>query len=475
MSDSKAAGALPQPKARIPLVPAEGPPDEVWADYFSKHKPDPAAVCDVVLRLHQAKKHDHAIAVIEAALVQGQSHPWMYTVLAQLMENVGRPKDEIERVLLSGVDFSAVNIPNLLYSASFLSRFGREDRALQLYRQASEIDPTRSEPYVLGLSLARKVKDADGVQWAASGILMRVWTKDYESLHRDAEQVAIEMEAWLRHEGRAAEADKLAAAIAEARQRDLIVELSWSGKGDLDIVVEEPPGTLCSFETPHTMAGGVLVHDGYGPNQKETYEKYVCARGMAGDYRVRIRHVYGDVVGKRAILKVTRYQGTPHEMEETLVLQIGAEENVVRMTLHRGRLKEFSPVPQNEQALAPRPNPRTNWWQMFAAEMRNAGRGRAEGEASRVRTGNRPPVGYQPVITVIPDGVRNAAMAVISADRRYVRISLSPTFTALTDVFTFSFLGNGGATGQGGGAGAGGAGGAGVGGAGAGVGVGGQR
>jgi hypothetical protein len=34
-------------------------------------------------------------------------------------------------------------------------------------------------------------------------------------------------------------------------------------------------------------------------------------------------------------------------------------------------------------------------------------------------------------------------MAVVSPDRRYVRLSLAPTFTAITDVFTFSFAGSG--------------------------------
>ncbi len=66
-----------------------------------------------------------------------------------------------------------------------------------------------------------------------------------------------------------------------------------------------------------------------------------------------------------------------------------------------------------------------------------------------------PAVGYTPIITTLSEGVTMSAMAVISADRRYVRITAIPSFTAITDVFTFSFMNNGGpATGiEGGGAG----------------------
>jgi hypothetical protein len=53
-------------------------------------------------------------------------------------------------------------------------------------------------------------------------------------------------------------------------------------------------------------------------------------------------------------------------------------------------------------------------------------------------------VGYRPVITTIPEGANFATNAVISADRRYVRVSPSPTFSQITEVNTFNFV-----TGQG--------------------------
>ena len=59
-------------------------------------------------------------------------------------------------------------------------------------------------------------------------------------------------------------------------------------------------------------------------------------------------------------------------------------------------------------------------------------------------------VGFQPDIQVINDGAQLFVRAVISADRRYVRLAVSPVFNNVTDVFTFSFVGGGGNIGLGG-------------------------
>jgi hypothetical protein len=66
-------------------------------------------------------------------------------------------------------------------------------------------------------------------------------------------------------------------------------------------------------------------------------------------------------------------------------------------------------------------------------------------------------VGYQPLITVLSEGVSSTAMAVVSGDRRYVRMTIIPTFSAITDVQSFSFFtgGNANTGGQAGGTGAG--------------------
>ena len=66
-------------------------------------------------------------------------------------------------------------------------------------------------------------------------------------------------------------------------------------------------------------------------------------------------------------------------------------------------------------------------------------------------------VGFTPVIGLIREGVSLSATAVVSADRRYVRLALAPFFNTLRSIETFSFVGGGGGgQGQGGGQGGGG-------------------
>jgi hypothetical protein len=423
------------------MVPAEGPPEKVWDEYFQNNSPDPLAVCDVVLKLHKAKKPEQTVACINAALIHGQAQPWMYTVLALEMERTGRPRDEVERALLSTVDFSAANITNTLYSAAILTRFGARDRALGMYRQASSVDPTRLEPYALGLKLARESDDADAVAWAASGILQRAWGIGHESLHADALATARDMESALRKAGDDETADRLSRAVADALKRDLVIELSWSGKADLDLLVEEPSGTICSAENPVTSGGGIFTHDGYGGDQKDCHDNYVCPQGMSGDYRITVRHIWGEVVGKRALLKIIRHQGSPRQTEEPFTIRLSDQDKVVRVTLTNGRLKEQAALPLLDMPRAEPGAARRNRRERLAQNSRESRRAAAEFAEGRRRVPGGPGApGYQPVITVLAEGVQSTAMAVISGDRRYVRLTMQPMFTAITDVNTFTFF-----------------------------------
>ncbi|MGQ0634729.1 MAG: tetratricopeptide repeat protein [Planctomycetaceae bacterium] len=432
----------------------QGAAAEVWDEYFRAHQPDPRAICNTVLQLHKAGKTEHAIACLEAALLHGQSQPWMYTILALEMEKASRPREEVERVLLSNVDFSAVNVANLMYSAAFLARFGAKEQALALYRQASRVDATRLEPYLLGLKLAREAADVDAVAWAATGILTRCWTKDFETHHREAEAALGDLSVELRRQGRIDEAQRLVDALAQALVRDLSIELSWSGKADIDLYVEEPAGAVCSSTSPTTAGGGIFVHDGFGGLPHDTFDKYVCPRGQSGEYRAVVRHVSGDVVGKRAVLRVIRYQGTPREVEDRFTVELAEHDKVVRISLNHGRLQELSALPllragEAERVFAGRGGPGAG------------GGGRRERVAFRQAPLRQGAVGFQPVIDLISEGVTTSALAVVSGDRRYVRMSILPIFSAITDVQTFSFINSGGnPTGGRGGAATGGGGGA---------------
>ena len=298
-----------------------------------------------MLRLHAEKKYDHGIAVIESALLAGQVQPWMYDVLAVMMELAGRPKADVERALLSRLDFSATDVASTLFSAAYLARFGAKEHALKLYRQAAELEPTRPEPYILGLRLAREMKDQAAIGWAAAGVLQAAWTKDYEQLHREAEDAALDAERSLREAGKISQADALRDSMAQSRVHDLHVRLQWAGDGDLDLSVEEPLGTVASCEDRQSRGGGVHIHDGYGPDPKNCYEEYVCAIGVPGVYVIHVRRVDGNIVGKRAQVTVVRNQGAKNESTQTFVIKLDQDNKAIRVAVPDGRRRQLAPAP----------------------------------------------------------------------------------------------------------------------------------
>ena len=102
----------------------------------------------------------------------------------------------------------------------------------------------------------------------------------------------------------------------------------------------------------------------------------------------------------------------------------------------------------------------------FASVNDNTQRYLVVGQTPVVGTGA---VGFQPIIQPFTDGITLSVVAVISADRRYVRLSLAPFFSNIIDIQTFTQVSFGGAAGIGGGGGGGfGGGGGGIGGGGGG-------
>lgn len=440
------------PANEIPLTPGPGPAKQAWRNYFREHQPDSEQLTSLVIRLHEAKRDVDVIAMIEAAILAGQSEAWMYEVLAGAMQVTGRPQADVERVLLSGVDFTAVDVPNMLFSAAYLTRYGLRSRALQIYRQASNLAPWRPEPYVLGLKLAREAKDPEALEWAATGILTQAWMKDHESLHRQADEAVAEAEQLFQKTAKPERLKQFRDQIATARQRDLILKLTWNGDADLDLLVEEPLGTVCSRQHKYSRGGGVLVHDGMGPKPKDTYELYVCPVASTGDYRITVRYLFGNVVAKQAKLTIIRHQGTPEETTSSQSVTIAGEETVVRLSLKAGRRTELGPIIPDQVTDIREP---ARIRQQGAAEILQAAHSE-EARQQRAEYVRQRDILFQnlgglqaavqPVIRVIPEGVQATATAVVSADRRYVRLNLNPVFTAITEVFTFTFAGQGAGT-----------------------------
>lgn len=374
------------------------------------------------------RNFDEVISCLEQAILHGQIQPWTHEVLAVAMKAAGRPDEQIVRVLMSSQDLMSNDANSMMSLAARLASMGRSERAIELYRQAAALDPSRPEPYILSLELAVKSHDAQAVAWSAPEVLSYSWCRGREHLNRLAEQAASDAIAEFTKRGDLNRAFELQAAMSNARHLDLVVRVEWNGQGDLDMDVEEPGGTVCSFAQPMTAAGGIFTHDGYGPNQEHCYEEYLCPQGFPGEYRIVIKHTNGTIVGKRARVFIIRDRGTPNEETVVETVFLGRVDQSVRLSLSHGRRAIAN---AEEQTLNTTPKTENRQLPAYLAQLGNAGTG------AQVAVGPNA-VGYTPVMTMINEGVRMGAMATVSGDRRYVRLNLTPAFSTITDVFTFT-------------------------------------
>jgi hypothetical protein len=294
--------------------------DEAWDNYFAESKADLAAVRQTVRELMGHRKFDDVIAMLRAALRNGQPQPWMYEALALGLQarnavagtTTKEAKRELERTLMSAVDF-ADDVEDVLIAASFMAHVGLDERALSLFREVSQANPSRFEPYVQGLSAAKRLNDDDGIRWATVGIISHAWPNDKQKVYREAVRTAAAMLLRLKREDRLDEAKEIDAELSRALARDCIVKITWTGDADVDMSVEEPTGTLCSLQHPRSTGGGVLLGDSFSydgaKDVKGFSEFYVCPKGFEGQYRVFLRRIWGQAAGGKVTVDViTNYR-----------------------------------------------------------------------------------------------------------------------------------------------------------------------
>jgi hypothetical protein len=193
-------------------------------------------------------------------------------------------------------------------------------------RRAAACSPGDPTPYANALAYAEFATDvrSDAVMWAADNLLKRDWsTTDGIDYHKQTNERLPKLEAKLRAAGR--DTAPLARTIAEQTQRDLVIELLWQGNADLDLVVTEPVGSVCSATNTRTSAGGVLKGD-ILEQQNDRSEIYTAASAFSGTYQVAVKQAFGNPIGGKATVKVTKFKGTPREMVDLIeVPLVGAK------------------------------------------------------------------------------------------------------------------------------------------------------
>lgn len=399
-----------------------------WQQRLTKGNLSDQDLQRLVLELNQSRNHKELVKLLEAALILGRSQPWMYEVLAISMEVIGRPKAEVERILLSIPDFSAGDVDNLLVSAAYLARLDADQAALKLYKEVATHAPTRPESYRMGLELATELKQPADVLWSAAGLVETDWTSGYEKRHRSALRA---VQAIVDTEDSSSPLHQSAVqALQNMKQLDLQIRIQWNGTADLDMTVHEPLGTICAFDHQRTAGGGILVHDGSGPNAKQSYEYYVCPMAASGDYKCQVSLAGGKLVGNRATMTVIRYAGTDHEQTNEIPIVFDKAMKVFRVTLHQGRRVDLSQVPQKTSSVRNRRQTARQRYQLGQQSRQNLGQLQQLPQPTAI--------GFAPVVQPVASGSQAQVQAVVSPDRRYVTIGINTSVSDVVDVPTFT-------------------------------------
>ncbi len=456
----KAAAAEPAEDTQVaksqPAGKEKGPeidPEKIWQEALAKGVNDPGliiAVTDYLVegnhRLPTKRRFEHVAEFLKANLRLGiVARPWVYECLAiALQETNGSPVD-IERAQLSLLDLQPEAPQSYLKAAASMKDAGQWDRAVAFCKQASRLEPDSPAPYTEALAYAETAKDTQAMEWAAGNLLSRDWPADNTDLHTRALEKLQGLQRTLQSANRRDEAERMTRAVESQRHRDLIIQLSWQGEADLGMEVKEPIGSVCSFLQRQTPGGGILVGNTLTDMSREVY---TAAQAFSGDYQVTIRRIWGRPLGSKANVKIIEHQGTPQERvrQETIVFD---RTHTMRLGLDGGRrlsVAHVSPAVANSR-------PRTELVkEPSGGDIRNKLRALADPEYATVNTGmvggmaslgvpveprpsdrlpSRMPteaVAYQTMSAALPNSLDLAAQATVSADRKYVRLTLSPVF-----------------------------------------------
>ena len=309
------------------LADAESPA-KAWDAVLKSNTVTPDVLLEAVAILHNDKKFDVAVEAIQSGIRNNLAAAWMYDVLAMEMKLAKRPSKDIARVLQSRIDFTNADIPQLLLTVALLSRFEAWDEAMGVCREATELNQQLSESWLLARSVADKSKNPEHRVWARCGILMHVWTDDSVAFHDEARKVMTSIAAELDAADESPKAEAVRTQLRDASSVDLILNLRWVGSADLDLMVTEPGGEICSYRNIQTSAGGRFTHDDPGSatdGGAKRYEQYICRAAADGEYTATVRFVLGKVTGL-PVLEIIRHAGTQAETRTTQTIKLARED-----------------------------------------------------------------------------------------------------------------------------------------------------
>lgn len=430
-------------------------PIEAWTDYFSRVHPAPEDVRETVRTYIEAKRFDDIVGLIYGALQNDRIEPWMFEALGYAMKLSGKPQSEIERVFMSAMDF-ATSPSDALDVAKYMMKSGMEKRGLEILRDIATLEPTSTQPYVLGLDVAKRTDDKEALQWLTVGILSQEWPENPQLAYR-AKNISTALLAELKSTD-VETAEEYSEAITEAKQRDCVVEISYTGDADLDLYVQEPGGTICSRLISRTTAGGVHFGDNASKGSNHSgriTEKYVLPKGFSGDYQLVIKRITGEVTSGKVNVDVRHHVHSKSETRESRPVSIEGKGTIVNFTLANGRRADSL----EEHTLKTLVDKQMIVGQQVLAQQLSQGSSSSaasEYYGGLVGGGDDGPilnqdnsnlfrggvVGYRPEVEFFDISTNLQVQHATTSDRLYVIVSLTPNFTDLVDVENFNALGD---------------------------------
>jgi hypothetical protein len=422
---------------------------KVWDDALAQGVADPRLIIAVADFLAEANKMDHAAEFLKANLRHGSViRPWMYEALAMALETNGGSPDEIRRAQLSAVELEPQDAQNFLRAAKVMADHQEWKRALSFCQQAAQLQPKVPYAYEAALAYAEKDKNVQAMEWAAGNLLKQDWPVDNLKLQVTAQAKLDALAASLKSSKLQDELTRMKEKAEQLKERDLVILLTWaageSGPADLDLEVKEPGGSVCSCLQRLTTGGGTLIGDTFAEMNRETY---VAAEGFKGVYGVTVRRIWGRPLGGRAKLVIIKHQGTPDESREELVIRFDRT-HTVKVTLENGRRRTAAEVPPPAAYQRPRTEPEARSDEVLI-KLRDLVNPDVGSSNTGGRTGsfgatpnrgkvslnrNQPEeVNYETRVSPFaPSNIDMTVQAIVSADRRYVRLNVAPMFATWT-------------------------------------------
>lgn len=414
-------------------------PQAYWQEALDKGGDNPSMVIAIADFLAMNRFFDQAAEFLKANLRKGVVvQPWVYEALAIALRESGASPAEIERAEVAAIDLGPADGHAFLKSARAMADMKRPAMALAFCKQAAQLEPNTSAPFEAALAYAEEANDAKGLEWAATNLLARDWPVENKELHEIAK---VKLEAHFRKNKNEAPRD-----LKVQGQRDLMIKLAWQGDADLDLQVKEPVGSTCNPTNTQTIGGGVLLGDSLKEINLETY---TAAEAYPGKYEIRVRRVWGKTLGDKAQVRVIRNAGSPNQTEELISIDL-TKDAPLMINLEKGRRNELAYVPPPSL----RPSSRSEKLNLVAKDVLTQLRDLADPEitgfqkSSGIANGgipvdvvNNSPAGknqgaeqvlYQTrVQSFMKNTLEMTAQVSLSADRRNMRVSVTPRFEAM--------------------------------------------